>query len=103
MKHKVCSITDVPPGSKHRFQVDGEPVLIANIEGTFYAVSDTCSHADASLADGIMEGTEVECPYHGARFDIRTGNALSLPAVSPIESFTVSVEGDEIYIESDFF
>ena len=103
MKVKVCRTEDVPPGEMRRFDVEEELVLIANIDGVFHATADTCSHADASLSEGIMEGHEVQCPYHGARFDIRTGEALSFPAVSPVETYTVTVEDGHIYVENPLF
>ena len=84
------------------FDVDGEPVLVANIDGTFYSIADTCSHAMAYLSEGeLLENCQVQCPDHGAIFDLKTGEALALPAVSPVETFKVTIEGDDVFIESN--
>jgi nitrite reductase/ring-hydroxylating ferredoxin subunit len=82
------------------FDIDGEPVLVANVKGELYSIADICSHALAYLSEGeLLEDCRVQCPDHGAVFDLKTGDALVLPAVSPVESFSVTVEGDEVYIE----
>ena len=88
--------------NKHVVVVDYDDVLIAifKLANGFYAIEDTCSHAEASLAEGkIVDGCEIECPLHGARFDIRTGEHLSFPAVTPVEPYPVKVEGADIFIE----
>ncbi len=70
-----------------------------NVEGTIYATDDTCSHAEASLTEGcLLNGEEIECPRHGARFNVKTGQALSLPAWAPIETYEVKVEDGEIKV-----
>jgi nitrite reductase/ring-hydroxylating ferredoxin subunit len=101
MKVRVCGRADIAEGAMKSFDVDGEPVLIARVNGAFYAIADTCSHAMAYLSDGeLLENCRVQCPDHGAIFDLRTGEALALPAVSPVETYKVSVEGDDVFIES---
>ena len=98
--YKVASLGDIPPGSVRRFVVDEIPVAVYNCAGVLTATHDTCSHAEASLAEGSLDcaaGT-IECPLHGATFDIRSGRALSLPAVSPVKCFAVKVEGGDIYV-----
>jgi nitrite reductase/ring-hydroxylating ferredoxin subunit len=83
------------------FDIDGEPVLVARVDGSFYSIADTCSHAMAYLSEGeLLENCQVQCPDHGAVFDLRTGEALALPAVAPVETYGVTVEGDDIYVES---
>ncbi len=84
------------------FDIDGEPILVANVEGEYFCLTDTCSHAMAYLSDGgLLEGCRVQCPNHGAIFDLRTGEALALPAVSPVETHKVVVEGDDLFVEID--
>ncbi|MDP9823631.1 nitrite reductase/ring-hydroxylating ferredoxin subunit [Nocardioides massiliensis] len=96
----VCNVTDVPVGEGVRFVLAElpEPVAIFNDDGRFYALSDTCSHADASLADGEVADCQVECPLHWARFDLVTGKALSLPALLPVQAYSVSVIDGAIYL-----
>lgn len=82
-------------------EVGDEEIGVYNLDGEFYAISDVCSHAYSRLSEGDVyadEGT-VECPLHGAEFDIRTGNNLSLPAVTPVPSYEVRVNGDYIEVE----
>jgi len=97
---KVAKVQDIPPGGRRWYDFEEESVIVFNVGGHFYCVADLCSHDDGPLEDGELEGYEVECPRHGARFDIRTGKALCLPATSPIPAYEVKVEGDDVYVES---
>jgi nitrite reductase/ring-hydroxylating ferredoxin subunit len=99
MKVKVCAVGDLAPGSAARVVVGDVPVAVYNIEGSFYATSDTCSHEEASLSDGFIDEDIVECPKHGAMFHIPTGEVRSLPATRSVASFATTVEGDEVYVE----
>jgi 3-phenylpropionate/trans-cinnamate dioxygenase ferredoxin subunit len=102
VKIKVCRADDVPEGEMRSFDIEGEPVLVARVDGELYSIADTCSHAMAYLSEGeLLDGCRVECPDHGAVFDLKTGEALELPAVSPVEAYKVTVEGGDIYIERD--
>ncbi|WP_371494460.1 bifunctional 3-phenylpropionate/cinnamic acid dioxygenase ferredoxin subunit [Kitasatospora sp. NBC_00374] len=89
----VCRIDDLPPGEALRV-TEGvpAPVAVFNADGTLYAVDDTCTHQDASLADGWLEGCFVECPLHAASFDLRTGRPTCLPAKLPLRTHRVTVE-----------
>lgn len=80
--------------------VAGEPVLLCNVAGAFYAIEDTCTHDGGELDQGELEGTRIMCPRHGAYFDVTTGAALTLPAVVPVRTFPVLVEGEDVYVES---
>jgi nitrite reductase/ring-hydroxylating ferredoxin subunit len=95
----ICKTTEVGPGSVKRIEVDGLPPLaVYNLGGRFYVTDDTCTHGKASLAEGTVDGTTIECPWHGGRFDIATGQPVCLPAAEPISTYPVTVVEDEICI-----
>lgn len=97
---QVARRDQVPAGTGFRVEVDGHPVAIWHTEGgEFYATDDTCTHAQASLSEGGLEGHLCICPRHGARFDVRTGAVRALPAVVPLRTYPVRVEGDAILID----
>lgn len=96
---KVAQLSQINPGEM--INVDfpsGDSILIANIEGAIHACDDICSHAYASLSEGDLNGPEVECPLHGAIFNITTGQPLTPPADAPIKVYQVQIEGDDILI-----
>ncbi len=95
---RVASLSELPPGEMAGVEVDGESVLIANIEGAICAVSDICSHAEATLSDGYLDDNLVECPLHGAVFDVTNGTVQEGPASENIECYRVAVEGQDIYV-----
>lgn len=97
---KVATVDDIPPGERLWYEFDEETVVIFNVGGQFYCIADLCTHDDGPLEDGQLEGFEVECPRHGARFDVRSGVALCLPATTPVPTFAVKVEDGFIYVES---
>lgn len=95
----VCSEADLEPEQSIRILLNGHPVLVARDDrGTIHAVDDTCTHAEISLADGFIEGRTVECWAHGARFDLATGAALTLPATEPLRRHPVYVEDGIVYV-----
>ena len=94
----VGAPSDVAPGTAARIVAGGEEIAIFNVGGEFFATADVCSHDEASLADGELFGHVVECPLHGARFDVRTGKPLSLPAVYPVKTFEVRVVDDQLQV-----
>jgi 3-phenylpropionate/trans-cinnamate dioxygenase ferredoxin subunit len=96
---KVGTLEDYPPGSLRSVMVGIEPVVLANVEGTLYAVLDRCTHEDLPLSDGEVEGANVVCQYHGARFDLASGAPRGLPAVKPVKTFPVEVREDGIYVQ----
>jgi nitrite reductase/ring-hydroxylating ferredoxin subunit len=100
MAEKSVKKTDVQPGQLAAFEVGGTRVAVANVGGTFHAFDDICTHMQCSLAEGTLEGTTVTCPCHGSEFDVRTGAVLAPPAVQPVRSYRVSVEGDTLKIET---
>ena len=94
---RVCKKSEVAPGEVKR--IENPAIAVFNVEGTLFAISDTCTHSEASLSEGRVDGETVECPLHGACFDLRTGEALTPPAVEPVQTFPVIVQEDEIYVE----
>jgi nitrite reductase/ring-hydroxylating ferredoxin subunit len=95
----ICKATEVGPGSVKRIELEGLPPLaVYNLGGRFYVTDDICTHGKASLAEGFVDGTTIECPWHGGRFDIATGQPTSLPAIEPLATYPVTVVGDEICI-----
>jgi 3-phenylpropionate/trans-cinnamate dioxygenase ferredoxin subunit len=91
---EVARASDIPPGHAARVEIDGVPVAIFNLDGDFYALDDTCSHAEASLSEGDLDPDRcaIECPLHGSSFDLRTGDPLTLPAVEPVRVHQVEVD-----------
>ncbi len=95
---KVADAADVPPGKSVCVDVGGERVALFNVDGTFYAISDTCTHVGGSLSDGEVVGTVVSCPLHGATFDLTTGSVTGPPAVAAVKCYQLRVEAGEIQI-----
>jgi 3-phenylpropionate/trans-cinnamate dioxygenase ferredoxin subunit len=94
----VASADELGNGERIIFEIGGEFIALFNIAGEYFAIADVCSHDDGPVAEGDLSGHEIECPRHGARFDLRTGEALSLPAVIDIPAYPVRIEGDDILI-----
>ncbi len=101
MSTPVARKSAIAPGEMTRVEVDGVPVLLCNVDGELYAVEDLCTHDGAPLDGGELDGCRIMCPRHGAFFDVTTGKALTLPAVSPLPTFPVSVDGDDVRIAVD--
>lgn len=93
---EVARASDIPPGCAARVEIDGVPIAIFNLGGEFYALDDTCSHAEASLSEGDLDPDRcaIECPLHGSSFDLRTGDPLTLPAVEPVRVHRVEVDAN---------
>jgi nitrite reductase/ring-hydroxylating ferredoxin subunit len=90
---------DVPPGAIAAIDVRGTRIAVANVDGSYYAFDDTCTHAQCSLAEGDLAGTTVTCMCHGAEFDVRTGEVLAPPAPAPVRAYRVRVEAGRLQIE----
>ncbi len=97
---KVGKLQDVPPGSAKVYEVNGRAVAVCNVDGDLYAIDDVCTHDEGSLDQGTLEGFDIECPRHGARFDVRSGEVTALPAVLPVDTFKVRVQGDDVEIDA---
>jgi 3-phenylpropionate/trans-cinnamate dioxygenase ferredoxin subunit len=97
---KVAQVSEIPAGGSLLVEVDMVRVALFNLDGTIHAIEDVCTHDGGPLVEGrVVNGCQVECPRHGARFDIRTGAALSFPAFEPTKTYAVRVEGEDVWIE----
>ncbi len=94
----IADEADVPPGERLFIEIDQKPIVLFNIAGQYYSIADLCSHDNGPLGEGNLDGLEVICPRHGARFDVRTGKVLALPAVEDIPAYPVRVVDGEIQI-----
>ena len=94
----VASIDELADSERIIFEIGGLPIALFNLGGQYYAIADLCSHDDGPVAEGELEGLEIVCPRHGARFNMETGEALTLPAVVDIPAYPVRVVGDDIQI-----
>jgi 3-phenylpropionate/trans-cinnamate dioxygenase ferredoxin component len=97
----VAKVGEIPEGGVKVVRVDGDAVAVFHVGGAYYGLADICTHDGGSLADGARDGYEVECARHGARFDIRTGAALTLPAVEAVPTHAVRVIGDQVQVACD--
>ena len=98
MEYMIAPLADLPDGRGVRVEVAGERIALFRLDGAIYAVGDRCSHAEASLAEGEVFDTDVECPRHGAEFDLRTGTAQSLPATRPVPVYRTAVRDGDVYL-----
>jgi 3-phenylpropionate/trans-cinnamate dioxygenase ferredoxin subunit len=95
---QIAPLSDVPNGERLFVEIDDQRIVIFNIAGQIFAIGDVCSHDDGPLGDGELEGYEIVCPRHGASFDVRTGQVLSLPAVVDIPAYPARVVDGQIEI-----
>ena len=97
----MCPVAELPPGTMRLVEHEGMKIGVFNCDGTIYAIEDRCSHDDGPLAEGILdaEACTVECPRHGAIFDLKTGRPKTLPAYEPVDTFPVIIDHDMIKLE----
>ena len=96
---KVARKQDLEPNTSICVEVGEHKIALFNVEGTYYAIADTCTHRGGPLSQGEVSSTTVTCPWHSAQFDLGTGDALGPPAPQSVSSYAVLVEGDDIKIE----
>ena len=95
----ACRKDELEPGDARRIDFpDRKPVAVFNVDGSFYATDDTCTHGEASLSDGFVEGCVVECPFHSGTFDVCTGKALTHPVTESLKVYPIRIEGDAVYV-----
>ncbi len=97
----VAQSKDIEQGKTLAVDVNGQSLLICHTEEGFFAIENQCTHDELPLDGGELDGCELECPYHGARFDVRDGQARCLPAVTGVKHFPVRVEGEVIQVQLD--
>ena len=95
---KVAESKDIEPSSMKAVDVAGEKVCIINIEGNYYAIGNVCTHVGGPLDEGTLEGYEVECPWHGSKFDVRTGEPTKPPARRAVATYEVKIEDNNILV-----
>lgn len=96
---KVTTVDQLSPGEKLLVEIDGRAVALFNVEGEFYAIDDVCTHDGGPLAEGEFDGEEIACPRHGARFNVKTGAALCMPAFQPVATHEVKVKGNDLLVK----
>lgn len=98
---KFARVEEIPIGQRKIRDLGEVMVAVFNLDGQYYAIEDVCTHDGGPVAEGELEGYTIICPRHGAHFDVRDGAVLSFPAVVPIDSYPVRVEGEDILVELD--
>jgi 3-phenylpropionate/trans-cinnamate dioxygenase ferredoxin subunit len=96
----VAAVEEIEEGCPMLVDVDGIEVAVFNINGEFYAIEDVCTHDGGTLADGYVEGHEIECPRHGARFDLRTGEVTAPPAYEAVNTLTIRVVNGMVQVKN---
>lgn len=96
---KVTTTDQLPLGGKMLVELDGCQLAVFNVEGSYYAIDDVCTHDGGPLAEGQLDGEQIECPRHGARFNVKTGAALTMPAFEPVATHEVKVEGTDVLVK----
>lgn len=96
--YAVAKVEEIPPGERLFVEIGDVPIVVFNIAGKLFAIGDICTHDDGPLGDGDLDGHQIICPRHGARFDVRNGKVLSLPAVVDIPTYPVRITEDDIEV-----
>ncbi|MFQ5786987.1 MAG: Rieske (2Fe-2S) protein [Thermodesulfobacteriota bacterium] len=96
---EVAKTNELEPGQGKLVEVEGKEIALFNCDGSYYAIDNECTHVGGPLCEGDLEGEKVTCPWHGAEFNIKTGEVLALPAEESVKSYRVKVDGDSIKIE----
>ena len=96
---KVAKTDEIAPGQSKMVEINGKKIALFNVAGSFYAIDDTCTHRGGQLSEGVLDGKEVTCPWHGAMFDVTTGEVLGPPAPEGVSRYNARLEGDNIEVE----
>ena len=100
-KFFVCKTTELMPGQMKKISVDENEVLVTNIDGNYFAIDDTCTHAGATLSEGKLEDSTITCDWHGAKFDCKNGKLIKFPGeINDLISYKVIVEPDDVFVET---
>ncbi len=100
-RESIGKTNEIEPGTARSFQVGEERIAVCNVSGTFYAIGDVCTHDGGPLDQGVLEGSIITCPRHGAKFDVTTGTAVQMPAVIPVKTYPVEIEDNTLYVIID--
>ena len=95
---KVADLSEIPPGDMIVVDVGEDQILLVNVEGAVHACDDICSHSYASLSEGDLDGAEIQCPLHGAIFNVASGKVITPPATEPLRTFQVKIEGNDVLV-----
>lgn len=95
---RVGTVSEVPQGGAEVFDVEDRKIAVYRLEDGYYAIDDLCTHDGGPLAQGDVDGDQVICPRHGARFSIKTGAALTFPAITPVDTYPVRIEGEDLLV-----
>jgi nitrite reductase/ring-hydroxylating ferredoxin subunit len=96
---KVATTSELVPGQAKRVEAQGKKLALFNVGGSYHAIDDTCTHRGGPLSEGQLDGNVVTCPWHGAKFNITTGEVLGLPARAGVASFRTRVSGPDVEVE----
>ena len=97
----VAKTNEIKPNQIKQVSIDGKDIVVMNIDGSYFAINDTCTHAGGSLSEGKVEGSIITCDWHGAQFDCKSGKLVKFPAkINDLESYNVVIESDTIFVET---
>jgi|TARA_B100001105_G_C22369840_1_gene434469 nitrite reductase/ring-hydroxylating ferredoxin subunit len=97
----VAKTNEIKPNQIKQVSIDGKDIVVMNIDGSYFAINDTCTHAGGSLSEGKVEGSIITCDWHGAQFDCKSGKLVKFPAkIDDLESYNVVIESDTIFVET---
>lgn len=96
---RIACTADIPAGECRAAEVDGEHIVVINIDGGFYALNNICTHQFAFMSEGCVDGEYIECPMHQGRFHIPTGAAQGTPVTRPLKTYPVKIEGDGVFVQ----
>ena len=96
---RVAKSSEIQPGTAKRIEAGGKRIALFNLDGAFHAIDDTCTHRGGPLSEGMLAGNEVTCPWHGAVFDVTTGDVISPPAPLGVAIYPVRIAGDDVEVE----
>ena len=97
----VAKTNEIKPNQIKQVSIDGKDIVVINIDGNYFAINDTCTHAGGSLSEGKVEGSIITCDWHGAQFDCKSGKLIKFPAkINDLESYHVVIESDTIFVET---
>ncbi len=99
MSEAVAKTSDIEPGQVKIVKAGEKRIALCNVDGKFYAIEDLCTHDDGPLGEGKLNGCRIQCPRHGAHFDVTNGAAVRMPAITPTKTFPVEVRDGEVYIK----